>query len=300
MYIKTESGELEKAKKFICIGDLFTMTAGFTYNYDSEGFRKAREVTNGRMDTVETIKCVAQDPLSFEPGTRFQYSICHDVLAALVSVVTGQKFRDYVRENIFDPLEMKDTVYHRTPEIVERTAWQYYKLTLGSEEYDRLKAEVRGDGTGRVFKNAGKKIRHDLGPEYDNGGAGITTTVSEYVKLMAALANFGEGLTGERILSRYSVDLMRRNRLSGEALKAYAVRQHTGCGYGLGVRTHIEPEKSGVIGNLGEFGWGGAAGATVMVDPKIGLGVFYVQHMLKPDENRYQPSLRNVVYSCLD
>lgn len=300
MYIKTKEGEFKKAEKPILIGDLFSMTAGFTYNYQSEGFKKAREVTGGKMDTVDTIKCVAQDPLSFEPGTRFQYSICHDVLGALISVVSRQKFRDYVRENIFEPLDIQDTVYHHTPETLERTAWQYERVAPGSAEYDRLMAEGQGDESGRVFKNAGKQIRHNLGEEYDNGGAGITTMVSEYVKLMAALANYGVGLNGERVLSRYSVNLMRRNRLSGEALAGYAVRQSTGCGYGLGVRTHLEPAVSGVISNPGEFGWGGAAGATVIIDPEIGLGVFYVQHMLKPDENRYQPRLRNVVYSCLD
>lgn len=300
MYIKTENGELKKAENCITVGDLFGMTAGFTYKYDTEGFKRAREVTQGRMDTVETIKCVAKDPLSFEPGTRFQYSICHDVLAALISVVSGQKFRDYVQENIFDPLGMKDTTYHHTPETLERLAWQYERVAPDSVEYEHLKAQVPGDGSGRVFKNAGKKISHDLGEEYDNGGAGITTTVSEYVKLMAALANYGMGLNGERILSGYSVNLIRTNRLSGEALKAYAVRQSAGCGYGLGVRTHIDLAKSGCISNLGEFGWSGAAGATALIDPKIGLGVFYVQHMLRPDENRYLPMLKNVVYSCLD
>jgi len=113
------------------------------------------------------------------------------------------------------------------------------------------------------------------------------------------LAGYGLGLTGERILSHNSVDLMRTNRLSPELLKDFCWNQLSGCGYGLGVRTHIDPAKSGVISNLGEFGWGGAAGATAIVDPKIGLGVFYAQHTLNPREEYYQPRLRNVVYSCL-
>ena len=105
MYIKTPEGNLMKAQNPITIGDLFTMTAGFSYNFDTEGFKKARELTNGKMDTVETIRCIASDPICFEPGTHWQYSICHDVLAALVSVISGQNFRDYVKDNIFEPLE---------------------------------------------------------------------------------------------------------------------------------------------------------------------------------------------------
>ena len=116
---------------------------------------------------------------------------------------------------------------------------------------------------------------------------------------MAALAGYGMGLTGERILSPYSVNLMRTNRLSEELLKDFNWKQLAGCGYGLGVRTHINPAKSGIIANPGEFGWGGAAGATAIIDPTIGLGVFYAQHTLSPREEYYQPRLRNAVYSCL-
>ena len=299
MYIRTADGNVKKAKNPITVGDLFSMTAGFTYDLNSEGFQKARELTGGKMDTVETIKCVAMDPLSFEPGTHWQYSICHDVLAALISVVSGQKFRDYVKENIFDPLDMKESVYHQAPEILERVAEQYFFVPNDSEIFDIVEAQKSGNSNDGYFKNVGKGVSHILGEEYDSGGAGIITTVSDYAKLMAALAGYGLGLTGERILAPNSVDLMRTNRLSPELLKDFEWRQLAGCGYGLGVRTHIDPAKSGVISNLGEFGWGGAAGATAIIDPKIGLGVFYAQHTLNPREEYYQPRLRNVVYSCL-
>ena len=76
-------------------------------------------------------------------------------------------------------------------------------------------------------------------------------------------------------------------------------KQLAGCGYGLGVRTHINSAKSGLICNLGEFGWSGAAGATAIIDPDIDLAVFYAQHVLNSQESFYQPRLRNVVYSCL-
>ncbi len=71
-------------------------------------------------------------------------------------------------------------------------------------------------------------------------------------------------------------------------------------GYDYGVRTMITKTKGSSIGSLGEFGWGGAAGATIMVDPEPRLAVFYAQHCLNPREAYYQPRLRNVLYSCLD
>lgn len=299
MYIKDSAGNLKKAENPITIGDLFSMTAGFTYDLNSCSFQKARELTKGKMDTVETIKCVAEDPLSFEPGSHWQYSICHDVLAALVSVISGKKFRDYVKINIFDPLEMKESVYHQTNETLERTANQYCFVSDEKAALNIVDAQIRGDANNGFFRNVGKQNQHILGEEYDSGGAGIITTVSDYAKLMAALANYGTGVNDERILSKHTIDLIRTNRLTPQQQKDFNWKQLTGYGYGLGVSTHTMPEKSGLLCRLGEFGWGGAAGATAIIDPEINLGVFYVQHTLNPREEYYQPRLRNIVYSCL-
>ncbi|MBR2037740.1 MAG: beta-lactamase family protein [Lachnospiraceae bacterium] len=299
MYIKTEDGNLVKAQNPITIGDLFTMTAGFSYNFNAEGFKRARELTGGKMDTVETIRCIASDPIYFEPGTHWKYSICHDVLAAVISVISGQKFRDYVKENIFEPLDMTDSVYHHTEETLKRTASQYLFVPNSGEQLDVVEAQTSGKEKLGTFQKIDKINSHVLGEEYDSGGSGIITTLSDYEKLLAALANNGTGLTGEKILSKYAVDLMKINRLTPELKKDFSGKQFAGCGYGLGVRTHISPAESGVISNVGEFGWGGAAGATAIIDTQINLAVFLVQHTKNPREAFYQPRLRNVVYSCL-
>lgn len=299
MYIKTQEGNLVKAQNPITIGDLFTMTAGFSYNFDTDGFKRARELTKGKMDTVETIKCIASDPISFEPGTHWQYSLCHDVLAALISVISGQKFRDYVKDNIFAPLDMTESVYHQTEETLARTASQYSFVPFHREVSDIAELQKSCKNKHGFYRKKDKGNHHILGEEFDSGGAGIITTVSDYAKLLVALANSGTGLTGEQILSKYSVELMKVNRLTPELMKDFNWKQFVGYGYGLGVRTHISTAESGLICNLGEFGWGGAAGAAALVDTKANLAVFYVQHMLNPDEEFFQPRLRNVVYSCL-
>ena len=299
MYIQTPEGNLVKAQNPITIGDLFTMTAGFSYNFDTEGFKRARELTGGKMDTVETIRCIASDPIHFEPGTHWRYSICHDVLAGAISVISGQKFRDYVKDNIFDPLHMTESVYHHTEETLSRTASKYTFVPPDGEIMDIVEAQINGRDMKGSFKKKDKLNNHVLGREYDSGGAGIVTTVSDYEKLLAALANQGLGLNGERILSPYSIELLKTNRLTPELLKDYNMKSILGCGYGLGVYTHMSPVESGLISNVGEFGWGGAAGASAIVDTKANLAVFYVQHTLNPRQGYYQPRLRNVVYSCL-
>ena len=149
------------------------------------------------------------------------------------------------------------------------------------------------------IKNVGKRVEHVLGSEYDSGGAGVTTSVEDYSKFASALANGGVGRNGEKIISAGTIDLLRTNQLGDVQMEDFNWQQLRGYGYGLGVRTLVDVAKSGSCGNIGEFGWGGAAGATVLIDPSVGLSVFYTHHMLNPQEEYYQPRLRNVVYSCI-
>ena len=299
MNIKFPDGSIRETQNPILVGNLFTMTAGFSYDFNTPGFQKAKKKTKGVMDTVETIRCIAEDPIDFEPGTRWQYSIAHDVLAALVEVVSGKKFREYVKDSIFTPLTMTESFYHHSHETLSNTAEQYRFEFSGSANVSIVELQRSGNCQEGNFVNVGKRNPYVLGSEYDSGGAGVITSVSDYNKLLAALANYGRGLNGEQILCPRSIDLMKTNRLNGELLKDYNWRQLQGCGYGLGVRTHTFPERSGVIAGRSEVGWGGAAGSTVIVDPEINLAVFYAQHLLNPREEYYQPRLRNVVYSSL-
>lgn len=297
MYVKQENGDVKKAENPITMRNLFTMTAGFSYDLELPAFQKARELTGGKMNTVETIRCLAEEPLQFEPGTHWEYSLGHDVLAAAVEVISGKRFSQYMKENIFARLDMQETWYHVTPEQEDRIAGQYLYEVEEKNFVNLQKQAVRQEG---VLKNVGKAVSYRFGPEYDSGGAGITTSMDDYAKFAAALANGGTGLTGEKILSRATVDFLRTNQLTGSPLLDFNWPQLVGYGYGLGVRTMIDRAKAGSNGPIGEFGWCGAAGASVLVDPDNKLGVFYAHHMLNPQEEYYQPRLRNVLYACLD
>ena len=298
MYIKTKDGDFVRAKNPITLRHLFTMTSGLTYNTETQAFEKARQLTEGKMDTLAVVKCIASDPLSFEPGDKWQYSLSHDVLAGVVEIISGKKFRDYVGENIFEPLGMCNSYYHN--ELVRDKMAEQYRFE-NSTETDLVKLQSMNENKtdGRIV-NVGKDVNHTFGVEYDSGGAGITTSVEDYSKFASALANRGIGANGERILAKSTVELMCTNQLNDEQLKSFKSSQLKGYGYGLGVRTLIDKAASGSTGNLKEFGWGGAAGATVLVDPNIGLSVFYTHHMLNPHEEYYQPRLRNVVYTCIN
>ncbi len=300
MYVDDGEGNIREAKRPITIGNLITMTAGLTYNFKTDAVEKARKLTNGKMNTDVFARCKAEDPLIYDPGDKWRYSMAHDVLAGLITIIEGKPFRDYVKENIFDPLGMDKAVYHTTDAIKDKMASQYKFVPTGEEcEMDIVAAQEYGRSNDGTFVNIGKECAHVLGEEFDSGGAGITTTVSDYMKLLEALANFGIGATGERILTANSVDLMRTNALTQQQLSYFNWVQLAGYGYGYGVRTLMDRAKAGSVGNIGEIGWGGAAGATAIIDPSLNLSVFYVQHCHNPREGFYQPRLRNVIYTSL-
>ncbi len=301
MQVKQPDGTLVPAKRLIRIGDLFGMSAGLDYNLRSPAHKKAKEQTNGAMDTVTVARCLAENPLLYEPGTGWEYSLAHDVLAAVVSVVSGMKFRDYVQQHIFAPLDIRDAHYHRTPELEPRMAQQYRLCPYNTVELDSVSAQRGRQTRGGVIVNVGPSVGSFVpGPEYDSGGAGITVSVPEYAKLAAALANGGLGANGQRILSPAMVRLMHTDRLTAQTRPGFNWEHLQGYGYGLGVRTLVDPATAGALSPVGEFGWGGAAGATLLADTRHGVGVFYAHHMLNPQEWYYQPRLRNVVYAALE
>lgn len=301
MHVKNEDGSFSEAKNPITLRHLFTMTSGFSYRRTMELYDKARKLSDGKMDNLTVAKCISEEYLEFEPGTKWCYGISHDLLATVVEVISGMKFRDYMKKNIFEPLEMKNICYHNE-NIQDKMATQYrYKVPEVTDIVDLQAGKGASEGWLEVVdKNLGSTFHVDYGIENDIGGAGITTTVEEYSKLVTALSLGGTSKKGEKILSRGTVDLMRTNQLTEKQLENFSWKQLKGYGYGLGVRTLIDKAASGTTGNLGEFGWGGAAGATVLVDPDIKLSVFYAHHMLNPHEEYYQPRLRNVVYNCIN
>lgn len=272
---------LEKATRAITVRDLFTMTAGFSYDVGAPSIKEAVESTNGKLPTREFAKALAKEPLLFEPGTHWNYSMCHDVLGALIEVVSGRRFGTYLQEEITGPLGMNDTAFDLNDEQQSRLIPQY-------AYNDELEKAIRMDGNG--FR---------VGTELESGGAGLLSTVRDYALFLNALTGHGTSPEGVRILSQASVELMRTDHLNEMTRPDYSWDHMGGYGFGLGVRTHISKSESGSLSPHGEFGWSGAAGCMAIIDPDSGLTVMYAQHLLNSQEPYIQRRLRNVVYSCL-
>ncbi len=282
---KDENGEelLRPAKTKITVRDLFTMTAGFGYNVTCQTIKDAVAATGGKAPTREIIRAFAKEPLFFDPGAYFKYSMCHDVLAALCEVVSGVRFADYVREAVFAPLGMENSAYHISEEEMKtKMATQYnYKNATNSVYEVPLSNYLI------------------LGSEYDSGGAGVISTADDYILFAEAMSNGGKGRSGARILAPSTIDMWRAPALTAQQKTTFNDDYFCGYSYGLGVRTMENPGFGGSTGPVGEFGWSGAAGSIVYMSPNNNVSVFHAQHTLNPQEGYVLPALRNVVFACL-
>jgi CubicO group peptidase (beta-lactamase class C family) len=249
-----EDGKARPAKGPIRIWHLFSMTAGFSYDMNSPSLVACRK-ENPSCPTREFIRYLADDPLHFDPGTRWNYSLCHDVLAALVEVLSGQLFADYVRDHIFSPLGMTKTTFLMPDSELGTIAPQY-----------RWNSEMKKP----VF--CGSAIQpYKAGAEYASGGAGCISTCDDYIKFLEALR------VGDVVLKKETIDLMTTDRLTEVTRPTF---WNNAYGYGLGVRC-----KSAILPDGGtDFGWGGAAGSLCVIDREYGFTIMLIQHMLSsPD-----------------
>ena len=238
---------IKKAENPILVRHLFEMTAGFSYNCSSPHIKQAFADTEGRCPTRELMKYLSKEPLLFEPGDRWEYSLCHDVLAAFVEVVSGEKFEVYVKKNIFDVAGMSHSSFMLPEEELNSIAEQY-RFENGSP------------------KNVGKNITsYKLGSEYASGGAGCISSVDDYI-------SFLEALRTHKLLKPETLKLMTTDRLTEWQRRTYWSKETHG--YGLGVRC------PGVKENYNDFGWGGAACSYLAVDVQNNISLFFGTHLL--------------------
>jgi CubicO group peptidase (beta-lactamase class C family) len=196
-----------------------------------------------------------ESPLAFVPGAHYRYGLSHDVLAAVVEVITGKKFSAYVKEVIFDPLQMNESRFDN----LEENMTDVYMAFEGGE----------------VRKIEEPKCLVPT-PAYESGGAGLVSTVEDYIRFADALACGGTAANGYQVLGS---DALRQ--LTSEQMKEISINNAFTCvqggdyGYGLGVRIRQVATDWGL--NKGEFGWDGAACSYVMMDPEKKISVFIMK-----------------------
>ena len=228
------------------------------------------------------VRAMGGIPVAFEPGTHWLYGYGHDIVAGLIQLVSGKTVGQFLQDEIFEPLGMKDTGYRYRDDIESRMVSLYKK-----EDNGKMK-KIKG-----LFDEY-----HQPDAIYESGGAGLYSTVKDYLKFAQMLANGGI-YNGERIIGRKTIDLMRANHLNSVQLKDFTNSYLAGYGYGLGVRTLISKAEGHSNGSEGEFGWTGALGTYVSIDPQEGSSIVYMHQMMPNMEEYYHLRVRAVANGCL-
>ncbi|UCD52644.1 MAG: beta-lactamase family protein [Phycisphaerales bacterium] len=261
--VRSDDGTLtrEPARREIAIRHLLNHTSGLTYGSGAQGdLYKAANITSGLSPSDDTIgamvKRLAKLPLISHPGEEVHYGLSIDVLGYLVEVISGQDLRSFCRQEIFQPLGMKNTHFVLPEKKVPRLARLYYLTESGSLEKD---------ATDPAFLTEQPLF---------SGGAGIVSTASEYARFAQMILNNGQ-LDGVRIISRKTVELMTSNSL-GHLYAPFRYNSGDKLGYGFGIRT--ERGEFDELESLGIVGWDGAYFTRFWIDPKERLiGVFMTQ-----------------------
>lgn len=273
------------AEREMTIRDLLRHTSGLNYagprDEKGELMYPKLGVTRGDITIEEAVKRMAKAPLVHQPGTVWDYSLSIDVLGRLVEVVSGKPLDTFFKERIIKPLGMVDTGFH-----------------VPQEKWDRL--------TTLYTLNEDKTtIKRHPGPPQESykkpatlllGGAGLVSTTMDYARFVQMLLNGGE-LDGVRLLSRKTVELMSTDHLGD--MPVVSPTLPLGYGFGLTFAVNRGVGHTGIIGSMGEYNWGGAAGTSFWIDPKEQMiGVFMIQ-ILPSTDLTYRKEFKQLAYQAI-
>jgi CubicO group peptidase (beta-lactamase class C family) len=260
------------AEREVTVRDLLRHTSGLHPPTSSD-------VTAGNVarwtDLPGLIGVLQSQPLSFQPGRRFEYGPSTDVLGRVIEVVSGQPLADFLRERVLDPLEMQDTAFHVPEEDLGRVSASYMRGSDGLAWRKRSESNPR------------------LPPRYIGGSGGMFGTAHDYLRFARMLLAGGMGPVG-RILEPETTLSMMQDQLGDAA----GTRVLGGNGFGLGVAVVTERGARTPGPSPGTVFWGGSSGTLFWVDPARRLiGIYMTQ-------TRGQPGLgaefQTAVYRALD
>lgn len=245
--------------------DLLRHTSGLTYGLQRQTPIDAcyRELGldefQQKRSSDEFIAALASLPLEFSPGERWNYGVSTDVLGVIVERLSGQDLETHFRQNIFDPLGMKDSFF-----------------TLPEDRTDRL-TDAWGlgeDGLRLRDRGAASSWRRKL--RFRSGGGGLISSTADYHRFARMLLRGGE-LDGARLLQPETVAQMRSNHLPGGGDLAsmsqamFSEADYAGVGFGLGFAMTLANQ---------QFYWGGVFSTYFFIDPVERLiGLFMTQHL---------------------
>lgn len=215
------------------------------------------------LTSDEWLRRLGSLPLLAQPGERWMYHVSGDILGALIARVSGQSLGAFMRERIFQPLDMKDTGFHVPPQKIDRLAAFYFF----NRETNKL--DFFEDPANSAWASD---------PPFESGGGGLVSTIDDYFafsRMMLDKGRYGRA----QILSRATVELMTSDQLTPQQRAGSEIFFGAHSSWGLGMAVDIG--RGEIFQTRGRYGWTGGFGATAYVDPsKEVIGILFTQRMM--------------------
>lgn len=290
--------ELRPAAKPITIHDLLTMTAGITYSGTGYIGNALEELSQGIIQSRSTIKPwntmdyvnrLAKVPLRFEPSSEYLYSLCFDVLGALVEACSGKPLDVYCRDHIFKPLGMESATYFLKEAQKRKLAGTYTKNDAG----ELIPEPLTGTPTINAYTQNNAS--------YVSGGSGLICTAADYFQFAKMLANGGKTDAGGVLLSEEALRLISQPQLTDAQLRSYPQEGDIclfakGYSYGYGVRVLCKSQNHLPVG---EWGWAGTMGTWMSIDPQNELFWVYTHQVTPATFEVHVPRISELIYDSL-
>ncbi len=268
--VLNNDGTEEAVKTPITIKNLLDMTSGLCYpdgwfpagaEMDKLYTKLSNEHAEGNpADTLKYASLIGEQPLAFQPGAKWLYGTSADILGAVIEVVSGKKFGDFLREELFEPLGMVDTDFYVPEE----------KLCRFAENYE----EKDGQLVPCLWQHLGLTYLCRKSPEFQSGGAGLCSTMDDYAAFATMLLNKGV-YHGRRILSENAVRFLTTPQLSDKTAAEIDWESMFGYNYGNLMRICKDNSSIGINTRKGEYGWDGWLGCFFANDPESGYTFLY-------------------------
>ena len=285
-------GTIRPALRAPWIIDLLGMTSGLCYpdvdaagQYADRVFQEDQKLiaAGGGMSTLEFCNRLGEQPLAFDPGTRWRYGTSADILGAVIEAVTGRRFSDFLREEIFEPLGMKDTAFWVPEDKQDRLVTCYRRVPGGLEKFSSLHLAVG---------------EYNREPAFESGGAGLVSTLDDYAAFARMLMNGGKA-GDRRILSEAAVRFMTASQLN-ETLRKDMWENLSGYNYSCLMRVCDYPGRAVLFTEKNEYGWDGWLGTYFANLPDQGVTFLLAQNVTDAGTTAVTRKCRNILSAYMD
>lgn len=275
-----KDGKVEVLNTPMKIKHLVSMQSGLDYDLERPGIVRVLKEKGQNTTTREIVDALVESPLKFVPGEHYEYSLSHDVVAAVIEVVSGMSFGEYLKKNIWEPLHMEKTFFAKPVNHLEKLATQFICNEEGTVPMDPT-------------------CNYQFSENYESGGAGLISCTEDYAVFADTLACGGISKDGVRIIKPETIEKMKENLVEGASMEDLVTKMgRTGYGYGCGVQVLLKPELINAKAPAGVFGWDGAAGSCIIMDTKSKISLVYTQHVRNCGMayGEIHPALRDFLY----